>query len=154
MSTPNLQVPGKHDKERRVFHHTLNATETTGADTVASFFMDNALVGSIAGTPSIVSPNPGFTHPVIATHVFTDYIHGGLTLPGNWTLRLRKNEAIVDSATFVMNSGGAGIAHQKTCGQWDPHVRFDPCDTYYITADGPERVIVLIRAILRFEELS
>jgi len=154
MSTPNLQVPGKHDKERRVFHHTLSGSSLTGADTQVNFFMDSLGVGSILGAPVVVSPNPGFAIPCIATHVFVDFIHNGDTVAGNWTLRLRKNEALADLATFPITVGAVGIVHNKSCGQWDPHVRFDPCDTYWIIADGPQKNLALIRAVLRFEELS
>jgi hypothetical protein len=150
MHTPDLIVPGRHDHERRVFHHTLEAAEQTGVDTTANFFMDRQLVGAAPFT----TPNPGFAIPCVATHVFTDFITGGHTVAGNWTLRLRKNEAAVDSATFVILAGAVPGAHIKSCGLWSQEVQFDACDTYHIQADGPEKAVVLIRAILRFEELS
>jgi hypothetical protein len=150
MRTSDLIVPGRHDRERRVFHHTLDGFDATASVTSIIWSMDQQFVAA----PAVVfTPNPGFAIPCIATHVFVDWLVAAHTVAGNWTLRLRKNEAAGDSATFAMVAG-APVAHQKVCGLWSQEVLFDACDTYHLVADGPEKNIVLARAILRFEELS
>lgn len=150
-ATPDLYIPGKFERERRIFHHTLSGINGTATATSIDMFMDNLNVGA---PPAVFVPNPGFTHSVVATHVFVDFIHGGVPPAGNWTLRLRKNEALVDSATFAVTATGAAAVHQKSCGIWLPSVRFDRCQTYHIQLDGPTVNVALARAILRFEELG
>lgn len=147
----DLIIPGKTDKERRVFHHTLSGQSLTGTDTAIDMFMDSMPIGA---PPAIFSPNPGFTHCVRLTHVFVDFIHGGAPPAGNWTMSIYKNESLVAAATFVFTATGGVATHQKTCGPLDPCIEFDPCDTYYVNAAGPVVNVALFRSILRFEEIG
>lgn len=146
--TPNLIVPGRHDRERRVFSQSLDAFDLAAAVTTLQWFIGRQPVSG-----SVLTPNPGFAIPCVATHVFVDWLVLVHTVAGNWTLRLRKNESGADSATFLMTAGAASV-HQKVCGLWSQEVQFDACDTYHLVADGPSKNIVLARAALRFEELS
>lgn len=69
---------------------------------------------------------------------------------GNWTMRLRKNESFADSATF---SFAVSTGINKTAGRWSSEVLFDAGDTFYITADGPSKNGIAVRAWLLFEPL-
>jgi hypothetical protein len=148
--TPDLIVPGRHDHERRVFHHILDAFDLGGAVTSLTWFIGRQ---PVADPGTVLSPNPGFTHPTVATHVMVDWLVQVHTVAGDWTLTLHKNEAVAASATFTMVAGAA-LTHQKVSGLWSVEVPYDAADSYHLTAAGPSKNIVLARAVLRFEELS
>ena len=46
------------------------------------------------------TPNPGMVKPAIARGVFVSWAFVGANEPGDWTLRLRTNEGIIDAATM------------------------------------------------------
>lgn len=128
-----------------VFTHQMDTFES-GFVTTATIFMGQQPIG-------IGSPNPGFMKAAIATGAFIHWSFTNDVNPGDWTLRLRKNEAVVDSATITLTSSGAGGVFSKVVGVWSPQVTFAVGDTYYVVADGPLKDEIFLRAILRFEEI-
>lgn len=70
------------------------------------------------------------------------------TVPGNWTMRFRVDESFADSATasFACSTG-----FNKTAVNWSSEVIIQAGSTYYITADGPQKNQVVIRAVCEFE---
>ena len=105
--------------------------------------MDNFVVG--AG-----SLNPCFPK---SSRLVGVGIHGLCfvdTVPGNWTLRVRKNEGATDEATF---SFALTSTTQKAAGSPNVEPNFQAGDTYHVLADGPEKNTVVIRLTLEWEVL-
>lgn len=144
-STPNLIVPGRHDRERRVYGISCDGLDVGVAVTTLVWAIDSFIMGA-AGTV-----NPGFPTPALATGLFLSWAVAAHNVAGNWTVSLHRNEGAA-VATFVMVAAAAGV-QSKLFGQWSTIIRFDAGDTWHLTAAGPEKNFVIARAILRFEEI-
>ena len=96
-------------------------------------------------------PNPGLSKPAIARSTFITWAFVGENSPGDWTFRLRKNEAVIDAATITLPAGEPGV-FSKVAADWSIQVSFQAGETYHCLADGPSKRAVILRAILRFEE--
>lgn len=143
--TPDLIVPGKHDRERRFYCLHSDAVDTSGATVVLAFNMCSFVTG-VAGTV-----NPGMPVAALATHVHITWAVAAHTVVGDWVLSLHQNEGAA-VATFPMVSAAPGVM-AKGAGRWSTTVRFAAGDTWHLTAAGPQKNFILARAILRFEEI-
>lgn len=126
----------------QLVQHTLYGDSLSGADTALAFQMD----GQLTGTVNIV--NPGFPRAVRASGIWINSATLGVTVAGNWNVRLRLNRTGADAATFTFNPTAA---NEVFSGFWSTQALIQPTDQYHLLADGPTRVLMLIRAVLEFE---
>lgn len=128
---------------RALVHH-LAYGEVAGLVTQLLIQMDGSVI-----TP--LSWCPAFPRAAKALRAAITAQCAADTTPGNWTLRLRKNESFVtDEATI---SFGLTTTLTKTAAVWSSQVVFEAGDTYYIVADGPSKTDVLCRFVLEWEVL-
>lgn len=136
---------GRQQKNNR----TLVWSHTYGDDGNASvtqvlFQMDNAGINPFGWCPGMPSAAK-CTRVMVTAQCAAD------TNPGNWTLRLRKNESLfTDEATF---SFALTTALSKTAGAWSAEAIFQPGDTWYVVADGAAKNTVIIRVSMEWEIL-
>lgn len=136
----------------KVYHHTFESFNLSPVVTALSMFMGRQTI-------DITSPQPGFPRAGRATdvHVRWAFLANNTGPPLDWTLHFRRNQDAFDSATFTVTAGAPGV-FTTVFGPWVPAVgggglSFAAGETYTFFADGPSKNVVLIRVILRFEEL-
>lgn len=138
-----MSLGRSYTNDSRLVHHHLFVFDGGAAVTSVGFTMDNFVVG-------VGSLNPCFPSAAklvgvgLHTLCFTD------TVPGNWTLRVRKNEGGTDEATF---SFALTNSFSKAAGAASAEPVFQAGDTYHVLADGPEKNTVVLRLTLEWEVL-
>ena len=131
-------------KDPVFFQHSVQGFSFSSIVTSLPLQMDGWAIG-------LGNPNPGLSKPAIARSVFATWAFVGENQPGDWTLRLRKNQAIIDAATVSLTAGKPG-EYSNVAADWSLQVSFQAGETYHVIADGPSKQAVILRAILRFEE--
>ena len=137
------RLPAAFEK-KSYLQHSMDGFSFYPIVTELQMFMDRRATG-------VGNPNPGLPIPAIARAAFVTWAFVGENEPGDWTFRLRQNEAIIDAATITMPAGEPG-AFTNVAADWSTQVSFQAGETYHCIADGPTKRAVILRAILCFEE--
>lgn len=127
----------------KVVHHLYFVFDGGTALTEVAFQTDNFVVGA-------ASANVCFPNAAKLVGVAIMAITFGDTVPGDWTIRVRKNEGGADEATFPFTLTTAAT---KSAGPPDVEALFQRGDTYHVLANGPEKVAVVARLTLEWEIL-
>jgi hypothetical protein len=128
-------------------HHTFQANDGGGAVTALTYAADGLIVAGGGITANPIAPRP-MRLVRVAVHALCLVINSA----GDWTLRVRVNEAGTDSATFT-HPIAVAPAGSKTAGVPSTVVTLNAGDTYHILADGPSRNFVVSRVTLEWELL-
>ena len=132
--------------DRAIVHEMFQSTDFGSAIIVLVFGADGQSVFSTNAT------NPCAPSAMKLSRVGIHAACGAINSAGDWTLRLRVNESLSDSATISFPI--ATLPGSKTAGQMSSAaIILQAGDTYYIQADGPSRNIILARAIIQWEIL-
>lgn len=136
---------GRYDKNYRPLYYTNCYGDDGGAASVQVLFQQDAIGINPFGQC------PGFARAVRATKVQVTAQTAVDTNPGNWVLRLRKNENLVsDVATF---SFALTVALASTAGDWSVGAIFQPGDRWFVIANGAAKNVVIVRATIDWEIL-
>lgn len=133
----------RYTNDSRLVHHHLFVFDSGAAVTTVGFTMDNFVV-------AVGSLNPCFPSAAKLVGIGLHTLCFADTVPGNWTLRVRKNEGAGDEATF---SFALTNAFSKPAGRPSVEALFQAGDTYHVLADGPEKNTVVLRLTLEWEVL-
>jgi hypothetical protein len=138
-------VTGRESKfDRMLVHHFAYGDAIGPGTTQVLFQMDNQSITPFSWCPALPRAAKAVRVAVTSQCAVN-------TTPGNWTLRLRKNESVVaDEATF---SVAVTTALATTVGPWSAEALFQAGDRYYIVADGPSKDTVILRVVLEWEIL-
>lgn len=131
--------------DRAFFTNEFTAQDLGAAVTVVLLAADGLV------TAAVNTVNPCMPRAVRLAAAGVHSACVAVNTAGNWTLRLRVNEAGADSATFTI--GVAAVPGSKNAGPWSSDIILQPGDTYHLQADGPSRNVVLVRATLLWEVL-
>jgi len=136
-------VTGRESQFDQMLVHHFAYGDQIGAGTIQVLFqMDNQSITPFTWCPAL----PRAAKPV---RVAVTSQCAANTTPGNWTLRLRRNESLVtDDATF---SFPLTIALASTAGPWSAEPVFQAGDRYYIIADGPSKDTVILRVVMEWK---
>lgn len=105
-----------------------------------------SLGGNVMGAAGAV--NPGLPRAAKLGRLFICSLTAGDTNPGDWTLRIRKNESGSDTATATF---GVTTTLTKTSKRWSADALFQAGDTYHIVADGPGKVAFAADLVMEWE---
>lgn len=134
----------RYANPRMLVHHGFQGSTVADPVTTQNMFQDGLIVGL------------NTANPMAATGMVLRYAtcHSGcigINTAGAWTMRLRKNESLSDSATASITCGT--LPGSKEIITFSSEFRLDPGDSFYCIADGPSRNTVVIRLNLYFEVL-
>ena len=97
------------------------------------------------------NPNPGLSKPAIALGASVTWVFLAENAPGDWVLRLRKNQDVADVATIALPAGDPEV-FSRTTQSWSLPVSFGAGELFHLLADGPSKRAILMRAVLLFED--
>lgn len=132
--------------DAKTVHHTFQGSDLGSAVTSLALSMDGLITGTEAATC-----NPGFPRAAKLVGVFTHATCAAVNSAGDWTLRIKDGSSGTDLATFNMPM--AAIPGSKTFGQATSQIIVQAGTTYYVSADGPSRLVVVARVVLEWELL-
>lgn len=131
--------------DRSFISHMFQITDSNTAATSAFFNADTLVTGSSS------TVNPGFVQAVRFHGIMLHTACLVVNSVGDWTFRLRKNEATSD--TFSGTFGLAALPGSKDVLLADGLYTWEAGDTYHLQCDGPSRNFIILRATVYWEVL-